>query len=253
MNVLVVLSVILFILMVWVGGNQGARSFISLFFNFGVLLIAIFFMLDHHLNPILITMIACAVSSCINLFFINEFNRKTITAFISTLITIVILLIFIDIVASMAMIQGFGKEQLQELAPYSLYIGVDFVKIGVAVIIISTIGGITEVAISITSSMEEMLNHHPSIGRKELFLSGLRVGKDILGTDTNTLFFAFFGSYMALLIWFKDLHYSIGKIVNSKIFSAEMITIFCAGIGIALIIPIASGINAYFSVKTKER
>ena len=58
---------------------------------------------------------------------------------------------------------------------------------------------------------------------------------------------------MALLIWFKDLNYSIGEIVNSKIFSAEMISIFCAGIGIALIIPIASGINAYFSVKIRDR
>ena len=100
--------------------------------------------------------------------------------------------------------------------------------------------------------MREIFNHNPTISRKELFASGISIGKDILGTNTNTLFFAFFGGYMALLIWFKDLSYSIGEIVNSKIFSAEMITIFCAGIGIALIIPIASWINAYFLVKTKE-
>ena len=253
MNVLVLLGVILFILMVLIGGSKGAMSFISLFFNFGVLMITIFFMQDPHINPIILTMIACAVVSCINLFFVNEVNRKTTTAFISTLITIVILLLFIDMVTRMTMIQGFGEEQSEELAPFSLYIGIDFVKIGASVIIFSTIGAITEVAISITSSMGEMLNHHPSISRKDLFLSGIRIGKDILGTDTNTLFFAFFGGYMALLIWFKDLNYSIGEIVNSKIFSAEMITIFCAGIGIALIIPIASGINAYFSVKIRER
>ncbi len=54
------------------------------------------------------------------------------------------------------------------------------------------------------------------------------------------------------MIWFKDLSYSIGDIVNSKVFSAEMITIFCAGIGVALIIPITSWITAYFLVKTKE-
>ena len=57
---------------------------------------------------------------------------------------------------------------------------------------------------------------------------------------------------MALLIWFKDLSYSLGEVVNSKIFSAEMITIFCAGIGVALIIPITAWITAYFLVKTKE-
>lgn len=119
--------------------------------------------------------------------------------------------------------------------------------------IISTIGAITEVAISITSSMGETMKHHPSISRKDLFLSGMRIGKDILGTDTNTLFFAFFGGYLALLIWFKDLHYSIGAIVNSKIFGAEMMTIFFAGIGVALIIPITAWINTYFSVKAREK
>ena len=58
---------------------------------------------------------------------------------------------------------------------------------------------------------------------------------------------------MALLLWFKDLSYSIGEIVNSKIFGSEMITIFSAGIGIALIVPIASWINAYYLVRSREK
>ena len=252
MNVLAWLAAILFILMILIGGKKGARSFISLFLNFVVLLLTILFMTDSHANPIILTLIACAVISYINLFYINEVNSKTITAFISTIITIAILLVFIDIVTRNTMIQGFGEEEIEELSIFSLYIGVDFVKIGASVIIMSTIGAITDVAISITSPMREIFNHNPLISRKDLFTSGLSIGKDILGTNTNTLFFAFFGGYMGLLIWFKDLSYSVGKIVNSKIFSAEMITIFCAGIGIALIIPITSWINAYFLVKTRE-
>ncbi len=252
MNVLAWLAAILLILMILIGGKKGARSFISLFLNFVVLLLTILFMTDSHANPIILTLIACAVISYINLFYINEVNSKTIIAFISTIITISILLVFIDIVTRNAMIQGFGEEEIEELSIFSLYIGVDFVKIGASVIIMSTIGAITDVAISITSPMREIFNHNPSISRKDLFTSGLGIGKDILGTNTNTLFFAFFGGYLALLIWFKDLSYSVGKIVNSKIFSAEMITIFCAGIGIALIIPITSWINAYFLVKTRD-
>ncbi len=76
--------------------------------------------------------------------------------------------------------------------------------------------------------MREILSHTPSISRKALFTSGMNIGKDILGTSANTLFFAFFGSYLGLLIWFKDLEYSLGEIVNSKVFNAEMITILCA-------------------------
>ncbi|MBU8880314.1 YibE/F family protein [Bacillus sp. FJAT-29790] len=252
MNVLVCLAAILFILMVLIGGKIGVRSFISLFLNFGVLLLIILFMASPKANPIILTLIGCTVISCINLFYINEVNSKTTTAFISTIITIVILLAFINIVTENTMIQGFGEEEIDELSMFSLYIGVDFVKIGASVIIMSTIGAITDVAISITSPMREIFNHHPFISRKELFLLGLNIGRDILGSMTNTLFFAFFGGYMALLLWFKDLFYSVGQIANSKVFSAEMITIFCAGIGIALIIPIASWINAYFLVRTRK-
>jgi len=252
MNVLVWLAAILFILMIVIGGKKGARSFMALFFNFGVLLITILLMTIPKTDPIILTLIACTVISCINLFYINEVNTTTKTAFISSLLTIAILLFFIVIVTENAMIQGFGEEETEELSIFSLYIGVDFVKIGASVIIMSTIGAITDTAMAISSPMREMFHHNPFISRKELCTFGLNIGKDILGTSTNTLFFAFFGGYMALLIWFKDLSYSLGEVVNSKIFSAEMITIFCAGIGVALIIPITAWITAYFLVKTKE-
>ncbi|MCR1833380.1 YibE/F family protein [Oceanobacillus caeni] len=254
MNVLVLLAIILFALMIWIGGKKGARSFISLFLNFGVILVSVFFMMDANADPIIITLIACTVISCINLFYINEVNSKTVTAFISTLITVTILLFFIYIVTKKAMIQGFGEEDMDEISViFSLYPGLDFVKISAAVIIMSTIGAVTDIAISITSPMQEIFNQHPSIKKKELFTSGLSIGKDILGSNTNTLFFAFIGGYMALLIWYKDLSYSFGDIVNSKIFSAEMITIFCAGIGIALVIPIASLINAHYLIKIRDK
>ena len=252
MNVLVSLSVILFLLMILIGGRKGVRSFLALFLNFGVLLIAVLIMANPNVDPIILTLIACTVISCINLFYINEVNTTTKTAFLSSMITVVVLLFFIVIVTGKAMIQGFGEEEIEELSAYSLYIGIDFVKMGASVIIMSTIGAITDAAIAISSPMREAFYHNPSISRKGLFTFGIGIGKDILGTSTNTLFFAFFGAYMALLIWFKDLSYSIGEIFNSKIFSAEMITIFCAGTGVALVIPITAWITAYFLIKTRD-
>ncbi|WP_394237093.1 YibE/F family protein [Niallia oryzisoli] len=251
MNVLVVLTCILFILMTLVGGKKGAKSFLAIFFNFAVLLLIILLMNDPNLDPVILTFIACILISCITLFFINDVNSKTTIAFFSTLITIVILLFFIVVVNKMAMIQGFGEEEIEELSSYSLYIGIDFVKIGASVIIMSTIGAIVDVAISIASPMREIYLHNPAISRKTLFKAGVSIGKDILGTSANTLFFAFFGSYLGLLIWFKDLSYSFGEIVNSKIFNAEMITILWAGIGVSMNIPITAWITAYFLVKEK--
>jgi uncharacterized membrane protein len=235
--------------MILIGGGKGVRSFISLFLNFLVVLVTVFFMTNPQINPLIITLIACTIIGCINLFYINQVSSKTITAFISSLMTITILFFIIFFITKKTMIQGFGEEEIDELSVFSLYIGVDFMKLATAVIIMSTIGAIIDVAISITSPMQEIFRHRPTISQKELFASGMTIGKDILGSNTNTLFFAFIGGYLSLLIWFKDLSYSFGKIVNSKIFSAEMILILCAGIGIALVIPIAAWINAYFLLR----
>ncbi|UJW56909.1 YibE/F family protein [Bacillus sp. A116_S68] len=253
MNALVLLGIILYVLMRWIGGEKGSRSFFALFLNFIVLFFTIIFMINPHFNPIILTVVACVIISCINLFYINEINIKTVTAFVSSIITISILLVVIVLVTDRAMIQGFSEEEINEIAVFSIYLGVDFVKIGASVIIMSTIGAITDIAISISSPMHEMIKHHPAIKKRELFLSGITIGRDLLGTSANTLFFAFFGGYLALLIWFKDLDYSIGQIANSKVFSAEMITIFSAGIGVALVIPLTAWITATVFIKQREK
>src|SRR5690625_6934478 len=163
MSVLFMLAVILFILMVSVGGGKGARSFISLFLNFAVIVISVIFMASPDLDPIILTLIACIIISMINLFFINEFNSKTLTAFISTLITIAILFFFIYFITKKVQIQGFGEEEIEEIRIFSLYIGIDIIKVSSAVIVMSTIGAITDVAISIASTI--MTNAIPNINQ----------------------------------------------------------------------------------------
>ena len=252
MNTLVLLALILFILMLIIGGEKGVSSFVAIFLNFFVLMVSVLMMIAPQTNPIIITLIACVLISCINLFFINEINTKTKTAFLASILTIFILLVFIWGITDASKIQGFGEEEVEELTVFSLYIGTDYVKIAASVIIMSTIGAITDAAMAISSPMFEMRYHNPTASRKELYMFGIQIGKDILGTSANTLFFAFFGGYIALLIWFKDLDYSLGEIINSKIFSAEMITIFCAGTGVAFVIPVTAWISAYFYTRVKK-
>lgn len=252
MNTLMVLTVILFVLMVLVGGKKGAKSFISLFINFGIIILMVFFMMDPHANPIILTLIASVCIVCINLFYVNEVNDKTKIAFVSTILTLVVLFVFIYLVTNAAMVQGFGEEEIDELAPFSLFIGIDFVKVSVSIVIISTVGAMTDVAIAISSPMNELIQHNPTMNKKDLYTSGMRIGRDILGTDTNTLFFAFIGGYLALMLWFKDLSYTFGDIANSKVFVAEVITILCASTGLALVIPVTSWLNAVYLTRKRQ-
>ncbi len=249
MNALVILGLILASLMIIVGGRSGLRAFISLFLNLFIIVFSVLLMTDNQANILVITLISVLVIAAVNLFFTNKINSKTITAFIATLVTIILLVSLIYLFTEAAMIYGFGAEQIEELTVYSLYIGIDFKQLAVSLIIMSTIGAIIDMTISITSPMREIAHHNPDFSVKKLFHSGLTIGKDILGSNANTLFFAFFGGYLALLIWFKDLSYTLGEVVNSNIFGIELFIIFFAGIGIALAIPISSLINAIYLKK----
>lgn len=249
MNVLVALAILLLIFMLLIGGKKGGKSFISLLLNFAVFILLLFFTMDPNINPVFVTFIASIAMVMINLFFVNEVNLKTKIAFGSTMITLCLLVFLMKWIVHISLVQGFAAEEIVELAPFSLKIGIDFTQLFVMIVMISTVGAITDVAIAISSPMKEIVEHHPNIERKELFQSGIRIGRDILGTDTNTLVFAFIGSYLALFLLFKDLSYSIGEMLNSKIFIGEVITILCASIGIAVIIPITALINAYFLTK----
>ncbi len=251
MNVIIVLAVILFLLMKIIGKEKGTKSFLSLLINFFIIYVAII-LIAHNVNSIVVTILACILISYVSLFYINGKHPKTTAAFLSTLLTLIILFFFIYIIGSATRIQGFSEEEFEEISLYSLFIGTNFTKIVICTIIMSLIGAIIDTAISISSSMNEVYLHNPSISKRELYQSGLNIARDILGTTTNTLYFAFIGGYMALILWMKDLHYSLGTIINSKVFCSEIISILCSSLGVILIIPITAGINSYILLTRKQ-
>jgi len=252
MNVIVVLAVILFILMKLIGKEKGVKSFFTLLINFSVLFIAVI-LISHNLNSIVITIIASLVVSYSTLFYINGITPKTIAAFFSTLITLAALFLLIYLIGSITRIQGFSEEEFEEISFYSLNIGIDFTKIVISTIIMGLIGAVIDTAISIASSMNEVFLHNPSISRRKLFESGMNISRDILGTTTNTLYFAFVGGYMALILWMKDLNYTFAAIINSKVFCSEIISILFSGLGVTLVIPVTAGITSLILIPDRFR
>lgn len=92
--------------------------------------------------------------------------------------------------------------------------------------------------------MYELSETNPDLTQKELFHSGMRVGREILATSANTIYLAYFGGQLTLFFWFFKLNYSFGHIINSKIFAQEFISILLGGIAIAISIPITAWLSS---------
>ncbi|CZQ93229.1 YibE/F family protein [Trichococcus ilyis] len=243
MSVQMVLALLLLLLMGVVGGKSGITSFLSLFFNFAVLYILVLLLINGF-PALFVTLLACVGVSYINLFYINGVNVKTRAAFYATLATTLFLLLLIIFVHRFAMIQGFGPEEVEEYTTLSFFVTVDFVQIGICTMLTGTIAAITDTAISISSSLCEVHHRNPHLNEMELFRSGMTIGKDIIGTTANTLYFSFIGGYLALFLWFRDLSYTFGEALNAKVLVSEVLSMFVIGIGVTVIIPFTAGVTA---------
>ena len=251
MNIILILLIILLILMTVVGGTRGIKSFFTLILNF----VTLFFMLiliGAKIDPIKVTFIGSMFISFFSLFFINGYNKKTFASLLSVIIVIFLVMFITYDMGINAQIQGFSSEQTDTVAFFTLYVQLNFSKIVICEILIGLLGAIIDVSISISSSMNEIYKNDSLITQNELFKSGMNIGKDVLGTMTNTLLFAYVSGFMTLIIYFSELKYSLSTILNEKVFCAEVFQVLSCGIGIILIIPITAFITSKLMLLTKK-
>lgn len=244
----IILIILLFLLMIYIDIKRGIKLFLSILFNFIILMI-IFYLIAFGLNPIICSLIGCFIISYIILYYVNERNIKTESSLKSVIIVLIILSFLIFFVTKISRIAGFGYESYEEINMFSYDVKIDFTNIAISMILISLIGATVDSSIAISSALYEVYDNNKNLSKKDLFLSGMNIGKDILCTTNNTLMFAFLGEFMTLLIWFYKGNYSFLEIVNAKTFVSEMIKILFSAVGCIIVIPI----TAYITTETLKK
>lgn len=242
----------IFIFLVFIlGTDRTAKSIIALALNCAVLF-GIMTIIQIGFNPIFTTFIGCILITAASLFFQNEVNTKTLTAALSVGIVLCILAFLIWFIVRHGNLQGFpiGEYNIRKTNGYSEKIGINMVSIQISVFVLILIGAIIDTSNSITSAVYEVFRNNPRLTSKEIYFSGLSMGRDILSSTTNTLFFIFMGEYMITFITYME-YYNFQALVNSKEFLQEIIGITISAIGCVIIIPIAA-LNCSIFFKSRQ-
>ncbi|MBT9672073.1 YibE/F family protein [Secundilactobacillus kimchicus] len=251
MDTISALGLILLIAMVLVGGQQGFQAFLSLLFNFGALFFAVVLM-AFHFPPLVVTLITGVIVLALTVFLGGKDNASTQIAFFASAAVLLILVLVIVPIEHWAVVPGFGPEDSDDLEQMSLVLGINFLEVAMATAILSTLGAIAEAAMAISAGLAEILDQHPKITLSRLRGAGLKVGTQIIGTTFNTLFFGFFGGFLALFIWFAGVHYSLGQIINDKIFVAELLMVLFSMVGVILTIPLTTWLMTMQEAKKRK-
>ncbi len=240
------LSITLFILLLIVGRSRGFKTYITLYLGIFLIILYLLFM-KAGVNPIILSLIICMLATLSTLFIINGINIKTKTSFVSIMLVLVFIFTLIFVIVKRGSIQGFSMESLEAIGGYSYDIGTNMVDVMIGMYLVCIIGTIIDTSISISSAMHEVLENNPHLNSKELFKSGMNVGRDIMSTTINTLYFAIIANFIGFFLWHRGATFEY--VINYKAFDQEVIQLLISFIGSIMIIPI----TAYISSITLKR
>lgn len=175
-------------------------------------------------------------------------NLKTLTAIsgsmLGTLTTCIMGVIFTDVFK----IHGAVMSNSESLL-YAGYQSLDLTAIFMSSIFIGASGAMMDLAVDITSAVNEVVEKKPDIGCKEAFVSGMNVGRAAMGTMTTTLLLAYSGGYIALLMVFMAQGTPISHILNYKYVSAEILDTIIGSFGLVTVAPFTAFCSALMLTK----
>lgn len=212
-TILYILLLLLFTIVILIGRREGLNSLLALFFTAIVILyIVIPGMWSPY--PILIAVISSIIICIFSFISICGLSKKALIAALGTFLGIILAGTISTIFSYFLNINGVDMSKGESLVYLAQDRGFKIQAILFVSILIASLGATMDIAISIASSASEIYKANPNIKKKEMFKSLMNVGKDIIGTMTNTLILAFIGSSLplAMMIWGYSMKYD--QIIN---------------------------------------
>lgn len=231
----IVILLVLFInLIIIVGRKKGILTLLSLFLNVILSLTAIYIFHKNLINMnILLLFIPVSLFFIISsLFITNGKSKKTLSAIISASISL-----FISFLLSFILIELYGKSVPYFAMDYIELIR-DYKNLFYVNVLLSGLGAIMDISITMSSSINELIEKNNNIKRKDLINSGREISKDIIGTMCNVMLYTCFTSIIPISILAFKNGLTISSIIN-QFGQIEMIRVLTSSISITLTVPIS--------------
>ena len=227
-----------FLVTILVGGKRGAKSLVGLVFTVLCLFLLLIPLLLKGAPTLPTVFLTCAFIAVFSFTVLGGLHRKSVCAMLGTLAGTAFAMGFGLLAQGLARINGYRTaevEPLLQLRQTGVPIGLSGLLVGG--IIISALGAVMDVAMSISSALEEVHAANPALSRRDLFRSGMNIGRDMVGTMTNTLILAFLGSGFTLIIYLFSLGLGKYQLLSSAYAAVEVISGIASSIGMILAIP----------------
>ena len=244
---------IFFVLMCAVGGKRGIKSVIALVVTCASFIYLFMPMIYSGMSPLLAAVIVSLLTTVVTMYLIGGFTVKTVAAITGTILGVLIAAISAALFGYFADINGYNVSDIETL----LFVGQNTpIKIGgllFAGILIASLGAVMDIAISISSAICEIYQASPDLSWQDLFKSGLNVGRDMMGTMSNTLILAFAGGALSILVVNYAYNLPFLQLINSYSIDIELMQGISGCIGVILAVPCGALVTALLLTRCKKK
>ena len=221
-----------------IGGKQGIKGCLGLIFTFFCVIFVYLPLVYLRFSPFWAAVFICFLTTLVTMYLIGGPTKKTCAATLGTLAGVVLAGLSAWCFSKASGISGYNVSDIETLM--TLW-NTNRIQVGGLLfsgLLISCLGAVMDVAMSISSAIDEIYKQNNSLTRKELFKAGMRVGRDMMGTDSNTLILAFAGSSVSTLLldYAYDLPYQ--QIINSNNIGIAIMQGLAGSFGIVLSVPL---------------
>ncbi len=238
-----------------VGGKVGAKSLVGLVLTVGALIYILLPLLLKGWPAIPTTFLIAVLVAVASFVILGGVDKKTVCACLGTLLGIALATLFGMAAQGILKIDGYRQEYAEALLQLRQTgeSGIQISGLIVAGVIISALGATMDVAMSISSAIQELCAVNGNLTRRELWNSGMNIGWDMVGTMTNTLILAILGSGLTLIVYIYSLGLQPWQLLSSAYISLEAISGVASSIGVMLAVPLTALTCAVAYGKKKEK
>lgn len=244
-----ILSGLFLITLIIVGGYKGTRAIISLMVTIFLISFVLIPSIEKGINPLFSAVVVSVLATALTMLLVAGANIKSLASTLGTGIGVTISGLIATLVIKIAPLSGLATTEAMILWGNQLY-QINFKGLLAAGMIVSCLGAVMDVAISVASSMQEIKIANPHYSLGNLFKSGMNVGKDIMGTMTNTLVLAYTGMALPLLLLISH-EQNPAKFLNLELVVSEITAAIAGSIGLIIAIPATALIMSYLVNKNK--
>lgn len=248
-NQILIFSSIFIMLLLLIGRKKGLASIISIISTIALIFFMLMPMVLNGFCPIASAVLVGILSTIITIYLVGGFNSKSSSAVIGTSISLIFAGGLSIIAIYLAHLTGFAGEENMFL--YTARPDLSFTGILSASMIIAALGALMDTAVSIASTINEIYETDKTLGIKKLFKSGMNVGRDVIGTMSNTLILVYLGSSLPLVLLSSNI--DMNKFFNLNQVATEILSALIGSIAILACVPITAIIAAYLIKKQKQK